>query len=94
MSTGILSGGVLSIPSTTGTTFDISAGKGYIINNNTNPEVPLKYIISWDKMTGLTATYLTGGPESNIAIDIKIELIMGFIKIYSVEFWRLFQENI
>ena len=52
ISTGLLSGGVLSINTDT-SLYNISAGMGYIIDNHTDPLHPLVIDVSWNAFTGI-----------------------------------------
>lgn len=63
-STGILEGGVLS-GVIGGTTFDITAGNGIILDNYTDPSNPVITRVTWPAMTGITATQIGTGNESN-----------------------------
>jgi len=69
MSTGLLTGGILSINGGDNTKFDISAGTGYIVNNYTDPLNPIRTLVSWSAKTALTPTYLTSDAISYIYLD-------------------------
>ena len=64
-STGIISGGVLSIAS--GTTFSITDGKGVVANNTVDPVTYTA--VTWTGKTGITATQIASGLVSYVAID-------------------------
>ena len=70
LSTGILTGGILSINSNP-SKFDLSAGYGYIIDNTTVPLNPVRTLIHWDNFTGQTSPYLNISDETFVAIDIN-----------------------
>jgi hypothetical protein len=67
MGTGLVSGGILSINTDT-TKFDISAGKGVVINE-ADPDVPVVYNVSWTAFSAQTVTNLATSPVSYISID-------------------------
>ena len=69
MSTGLLSGGILTINSGDSTKFDISAGVGYIVNNYSDPLNPTATRITWNTFTGIPDAYLATDDETYIAID-------------------------
>ena len=46
MSSGIIAGGQLSINANPAL-FDVSDGNGVIVDNITNPEIPVIYNVSW-----------------------------------------------
>ncbi len=68
-STGLREGGVMSINGGDNTLLDISAGSGIIVNNHTYSENPTITNVSWDAITGITITNLTGETGSFIFID-------------------------
>jgi hypothetical protein len=67
-STGIQSGGILSINGSNNTKFDLSAGTGIIVNY-TNPLVPTITPVSWNAYTAQTDNYLTTADYTYILID-------------------------
>jgi hypothetical protein len=64
-STGIISGGFLSVAS--GTTFSITDGSGVVADNLVNP--PTFTAVTWTGKTGITATQIASGLVSYVAID-------------------------
>jgi hypothetical protein len=64
--TGIISGGALTINADP-TKFDVSAGKGYIINHSVSP--PIVNVIEWDAFTSQTVTNLATSFATDIAIN-------------------------
>lgn len=72
MSTGLLKGGVITKHgSDPATTIDISAGVGYIVNNYTDPENPVRTRVQWDAFSNVSLDYLSSVSISYIAIDIN-----------------------
>jgi len=67
ISTGIISGGTLSINASNNTKFDISAGLGYIVNYKVYPQTT--QLVSWATQTGITVTNLATLPSTDIAIN-------------------------
>ena len=55
-STGLLSGGAISINGGDNTTFDISLGNGIKVDNTTDPMAPVKTEVSWTAFSGVTVT--------------------------------------
>jgi hypothetical protein len=68
-STGLVSGGLLSISRGNTHTFDLSAGVGVIVDNITDPQNPTILFISWDLMSGVSDPYLSLSDTTFIAID-------------------------
>jgi hypothetical protein len=73
VSTGIISGGVLTINSGDNTKFDISAGKGFIADQSTTPITVTE--VEWSAKTAVTLTNLTTSFATDIAIDIDGNVI-------------------
>ena len=69
MSTGLLSGGLVTINGTDNTKFDVSAGVGYIVDNYTDPLNPTITKVTWSDQIGVTDTYLATDDETYIAIN-------------------------
>ena len=67
-STGVLTGGILSINADP-TKFDISAGQGKVVNNYTDPTNPVLTPVPWASQTGLSVTHLAVSDESYVGID-------------------------
>lgn len=74
MGTGVITGGIISI-NADNTKFDISAGTGFITDNHTDPLNPVVTMVSWNAMTGISATYLTTANETQLMIDINGNVI-------------------
>jgi hypothetical protein len=68
MGTGLISGGGLSFTPGT-TTFGIAAGTGVIVNNYTDPTNPVRTLVSWGTLPGLTDPYAATTDASFVAID-------------------------
>lgn len=69
VSSGLYSGGTLSITSGDNTKFDISGGSGIISDYWTTPGIETEYHFSWATQTGITTTYLSSSTQSFIAIN-------------------------
>lgn len=69
LSSGLISGGTLSVNALDNTKFDISAGKGSIVDNWTDVNNPVIYEFNWNTTTGITTTNLTSSTTSYISID-------------------------
>lgn len=80
LSSGLISGGVVSINADT-TKFDISAGTGQVIDNWTTPTAPTVIDVSWSAFTAVTTTYLATNSESWVGIDST-----GAVVQYSADF--------
>jgi len=68
MGTGLLNGGVLSI-NVDPTKFDISAGNGYVVDNHTDPDNPVRTHVVWSAFTAQTVTNIATASFTNIAIN-------------------------
>lgn len=66
--TGLINGGLLSINADP-TKFDISAGKGTIVDNYTDPENPSILHVEWPELTGITPTFLSSAIVSFVGLD-------------------------
>lgn len=82
-STGLISGFDLSINIDT-SKFDISAGVGIIVDNYTNPEIPVKTLVSHAGYTAVPTPYLNTSTSTYIGIDIT-----GAYVLQDVEFSAL-----
>ena len=67
-STGLRKGGKITI-NTDVHKVDIAAGWGVVIDNNTDPLNPARYIVTWGAMPGVDPTYLATQPATYLAID-------------------------
>ena len=76
ISTGILSGGLLSINADT-TKFNISAGEGDIIDYCSNPMNPQYTHVTWGNKTGILDSYIASTDNTSIAIDAKGDVIQS-----------------
>ena len=65
-STGIICGGLISIPDDT--TFNITSGTGIVVNNYSNANSPIKTVVHWGNFSNITDNYLTE-PTTYVAID-------------------------
>ncbi len=68
-STGLASGGVITINGGDNTRFDISDGYGYIVDNWTDPDNPTKTKVTWSGLTGITVTNIATEFRTNVAIN-------------------------
>lgn len=68
LSSGLIDGGQLSINANPAL-FDISDGNGVIVDNVTNPEVPVIYNVSWTGLTAQTVTNLATQSVTHVYID-------------------------
>jgi hypothetical protein len=75
LSTGLLTGGILSINADDDTKFDISAGAGIVVNNYTDPSNPTRTFVTWEDKIGVVDPYLTSISTTYINIDKDGELI-------------------
>ena len=69
--TGLLNGGLISA-TPGGTTFNIAAGSGIVVNLNaslTDDPYPTVKYVSWNDFTGQTLTYLTTNIQTFVGID-------------------------
>lgn len=69
LSTGVYTGGQLSVNGGDNTKFDIAAGSGAILDNYTDPENPVVTRITWPAFTAQTPEYLATAFTSYVAID-------------------------
>ena len=69
MSTGIITGGTLSINGTNSAKLDILEGTGVVINNYTNPAAPTKTDVVWSTTTAIVLTNLATEDETVIGVD-------------------------
>lgn len=67
LSSGLLSGGTLSI-NADNTKFDIASGNGIIVDNWTNPAIPVVYDITFSG-TGISVTNLATDPVTFVLVD-------------------------
>jgi hypothetical protein len=74
MSSGIIDGGLVTINVDT-TKFDLSSGRGVLIDDWTNPDAPVMYNVSWPSSTANTVTYLTATTFSIIGIDVNGDIV-------------------
>ena len=76
LTTGLISGGILSIHAGDATKFDITALEGVIINN-TNPDSPTITKVSKSAQVGLTDTQLANGTTTYVYIDSTGTIILS-----------------
>ena len=69
MSTGLVTGGELSINGTDNTTFDVTAGTGYIIDAYTNPLNATVFNVQWDNIVGHSVTNLGTENVTYVMLD-------------------------
>ena len=68
-STGVVTGGVISINVGDNTTFDISAGEGHIVDSHTDPSNPVTSQIVWGAFTGEADSLLLTAPITFIGLE-------------------------
>lgn len=68
-STGLISGGSLTINATDSTKFDLSAGTGIIVDNYTDPTTPILTPITWPDMIGNVDPMLGSATTSWVGIN-------------------------
>jgi hypothetical protein len=67
--TGLMSGGIVSVNTSSGSiTFDVSAGHGFV-TDQTNPDNQVIKLVTWNNYSNVAATYRTTDIRSNIMID-------------------------
>ena len=81
-STGVVSGGVLSIGSPT-TKFTISDGNGVVVDNTVNP--PTNTVVTWSSQTNLTPTYLATNLVSFIGINSSGTVVQSATPFTNIE---------
>ncbi len=69
LSTGILTGGEVTVNGGDPAKFDISAGTGYVVNNYTNPAEPVITRVSFGPFTAQTITNLATATSTFVSID-------------------------
>lgn len=69
MTTGLMTGGVLSINGGDNTKFDVAAGSGFVVNNYTDPENPTRTEVNWSTMSAITVTNLATADITYVALD-------------------------
>ena len=67
-STGLISGGNITINVEDASKFDVSAGSGIIVDNHTDAANPVRKIVTWDAMEAVTDEYLGIADETGIYI--------------------------
>jgi hypothetical protein len=73
-STGVYDGGVLSV-GTPNTTFSISDGSGYIVDNTTDPANPTITPITWTGKTNIAVTNIATQLITFISIDVNGDVV-------------------
>lgn len=73
--TGARNGGFTTI--VTGTTFTVSDGDGFIVDNATTPGTPVPTPVSWSGITGVTATNIGTAEFTVVSIDSAGSLVQG-----------------
>jgi hypothetical protein len=74
--TGLVSGGILTVSPSYSQAYVISAGYGYIVDNYTNPDVPVYTKVEWPELIVTASAFPSSGsvatyPRTNVAIDIN-----------------------
>lgn len=73
-STGLISGGTVSINSGDSTKFDVSAGTGVIIDTS-DPSSVTRTVVSWDAKTAVTPTYIANFGTTFLLIDSNGDVV-------------------
>jgi hypothetical protein len=68
-STGLITGGELSINGSDTTKIDIAEGAGLVVDNHTDPLNPVVTEVSWSAMIGVTDPYIATDTSSYISIN-------------------------
>ena len=69
LSSGILTGGILTINSVDASKFDLTAGTGFILDNYTDPSNPVYLPVSWSNFTGVIDTEINTSDTTYLFID-------------------------
>ena len=77
LSTGILTGGVLTINSGDNTLFDLTSGTGSIIDNYTDPNLPTLTMVEFDGGIGLSVDDVATEDITFVSIDITGNIIQS-----------------
>lgn len=67
--TGVLTGGEISINGVDNTKIDIADGSGLIVDSYTNPLAPVKTLVTWSGQTSITVTNLATESFTDFRID-------------------------
>ena len=73
-STGLVTGGVLSINADT-TKFNISAGFGFVVDNVTDPFNPTGVKVTWDAFTAIVPNFIATAASTQIGMDANGNVI-------------------
>ena len=76
-STGLLTGGELSINSGDNTKFDISSGVGRVVDNASDPENPTYSLVTWSAMAAISVTNIAITPRSFIALNSSAVVVQS-----------------
>jgi hypothetical protein len=68
-STGLISGGVISVNATDHTKYDLTAGSAMIVDNYTDPSHPVKTLVSWGNLTSQIDPLLNTDATTYLYID-------------------------
>lgn len=79
LSTGILSGGILSINALDNTKFDLTAGTGIVTDNHNDPLNPTITLVTWGNFVGESIPTIATQDQTMIYIDSDAELHFGSI---------------
>lgn len=75
-STGLVSGGDLTISSST--TFNLPSGIGVIVNNYSQPEDSTKIVVTWGNFLNLQTPYLLTDTTTYVSIKAPLVVVNGF----------------
>lgn len=84
-STGLLSGGLLSVNSGDNTKFDLTAGTGVIVDNYTDPLNPTYTIVTWNNMTEMSPQYLASATWESVGVTTGGSLVYKSDDAFSEE---------
>lgn len=85
LSTGILTGGKLSINADP-TKFNLSAGSGLIVDNWTDPANPTLTRVSWPAYTGVTDNYLATADQTAILVNSSGAIVQAAVPFSSNDY--------
>lgn len=70
-STGLITGGDVTINGGDNKLFDIAAGEGFFADNFTDPVNPVRLRVSWTAFIGVTVIDLTTQPRTSLGLDLS-----------------------
>lgn len=70
-STGLITGGEVTINAGDNELFDIAAGEGFFADNFTDPVDPVRTRVSWTAFIGVTVTDIATQPRTSLGLDLS-----------------------